>query len=60
MIRAAAVSAALVAVCAHAANPAQDYALNCMGCHGMYAPNNCPACSPSCSIAPIGDRCRAA
>jgi mono/diheme cytochrome c family protein len=37
MTRAAAVAAALVAVCAHAANPAQDYTLNCMGCHGTEA-----------------------
>jgi mono/diheme cytochrome c family protein len=37
MIRAAAVTAALAAACAHAANPAQDYALNCMGCHGTEA-----------------------
>ena len=40
MIRAAAVAAALVALAtstANAANPAQDYALNCMGCHGTEA-----------------------
>jgi mono/diheme cytochrome c family protein len=37
MIRAAGVAAALLAVCAHAATPAQDYALNCMGCHGTEA-----------------------
>ena len=33
MIRAAALTAALVTCGAHAANPAQDYVLNCMGCH---------------------------
>jgi mono/diheme cytochrome c family protein len=37
MTRAAAVAAALVALSAHAANPAQDYILNCMGCHGTQA-----------------------
>src|SRR3954463_1915565 len=40
MIRAVAVGAALVALAmsmANAANPAQDYALNCMGCHGTEA-----------------------
>src|SRR3954453_20459132 len=40
MIRAAAVVAALVALAtstANAANPAQDYTLNCMGCHGNEA-----------------------
>jgi mono/diheme cytochrome c family protein len=33
----AGVAATLVAVCAHAATPAQDYVLNCMGCHGTEA-----------------------
>ena len=40
MIRAAGVAAALVALAAstaNAANPTQDYALNCMGCHGTEA-----------------------
>ena len=27
---------------------------------GMYAPHNCPACSPNCNITLIGDLCRAA
>ena len=33
----AGVAATLVAVRAHAATPAQDYVLNCMGCHGTEA-----------------------
>ena len=37
MIRAAAVAAVLVTCSAQAANPAQDYVLNCMGCHGTEA-----------------------
>ena len=37
MIRAAGIAAALAAVGAHAATPAQDYTLNCMGCHGTEA-----------------------
>jgi len=37
MMRAATVAATLVAVGAQAANPAQDYVLNCMGCHGAAA-----------------------
>jgi len=37
MIRFAALAAAVVTCSAHAASPAQDYVLNCMGCHGTEA-----------------------
>jgi predicted amidohydrolase YtcJ/cytochrome c553 len=46
MIRAAAAAAAFLALSAHASNPAQDYILNCMGCHGTQAqgiPGKVPA-----------------
>ena len=36
-MRAAAAAAALLSFTAQASNPAQDYVLNCMGCHGSAA-----------------------